>query len=105
MVCERIFCPKIHLTQVTPEFPIVFMNRIHMPLQGLPVYKRRLARVTHKPAEFQMNTSDVIIQVTLLSALVIPVCRVQPKGFWPKLKEGVTKLSILAKSRKELKGN
>ena len=31
--------------------------------------------------------------------------RVQPKGFRPKPKEGVTKLSISAESRKELKGN
>ena len=73
MVFENIFSLEIHLTQVTPELPIVFMNRIHMPLQGLPVYKRLLARVTSKPAEFQMNTSDVIIQVTFLIALVITV--------------------------------
>ena len=31
--------------------------------------------------------------------------RVQPKGFWPKRIEGVTKLSISAESRKEPKAN
>ena len=73
MVYQICFPGIIRGAQVTLEFAVTLVNFFHVPLQGLPVYKSFFALLTFKWADLQMNTSDVIVQVTLLAAPVVTV--------------------------------